>query len=280
MIIWIASYPKSGNTYLRSFISSYYFSQKGKFNFDLLLNIMQFPSIKFSKTKIHSELEASQNWIYNQNQFFYKDKINFIKTHSCLYPYKNNKFTTKNETIAAIYIVRDPRNILTSMKHHYSLNYDQALERLLDENLSILEKTSDNDFSNFTFISSWVKNYKSWKENTEFETLFIKYEDLKTNKLEIFKKIILFINKVSNKNNTIDERKFINSINSTNFTNLRNKELNEGFVESVYSKKTGKKLSFFNMGFNNRWEKLLPKEILQKINKNLNKELIELGYDI
>ena len=92
MIIWIASYPKSGNTYLRSFISSYYFSQKGKFNFDLLLNIMQFPSIKFSKTKIHSELEASQNWIYNQNQFYYKDKINFIKTHSCLYPYKKKKW--------------------------------------------------------------------------------------------------------------------------------------------------------------------------------------------
>ena len=49
MIIWIASYPKSGNTYLRSFISSYYFSKKGKFDFDLLLNILQFPSLKFSK---------------------------------------------------------------------------------------------------------------------------------------------------------------------------------------------------------------------------------------
>ena len=51
MIIWIASYPKSGNTYLRSFISSYYFSKKGKFDFDLLLNILQFPSIKFTKKK-------------------------------------------------------------------------------------------------------------------------------------------------------------------------------------------------------------------------------------
>ena len=50
MIIWIASYPKSGNTYLRSFISSYYFSKKGKFDFNLLLNILQFPSIKFSNT--------------------------------------------------------------------------------------------------------------------------------------------------------------------------------------------------------------------------------------
>ena len=36
MIIWIASYPKSGNTYIRSFLSAYYFSSDGKFNFDLL----------------------------------------------------------------------------------------------------------------------------------------------------------------------------------------------------------------------------------------------------
>ena len=78
MIIWIASYPKSGNTYLRSFISSYYFSKKGKFDFNLLLNILQFPSIKFSKKKIYSEQEASQSWIYNQQQFFSGEKIHLM----------------------------------------------------------------------------------------------------------------------------------------------------------------------------------------------------------
>ena len=79
MIIWIASYPKSGNTYLRSFIASYYFSKKGKFDFDLLFNILQFPSLKFTKKKIFSELEASQNWIFNQNLFFDKKKNKFFK---------------------------------------------------------------------------------------------------------------------------------------------------------------------------------------------------------
>ena len=119
MIIWIASYPKSGNTYLRSFISSYYFSKKGKFDFDLLLNILQFPSVKFVKKKIKSESEASQNWIYNQQNFFSGDKIHFLKTHSSLNQYKGNSFTTKNLSLGAIYIVRDPRNIITSMTHHY-----------------------------------------------------------------------------------------------------------------------------------------------------------------
>jgi len=280
MIIWIASYPKSGNTYLRSFIASYYYSKKGKFDFNLLLNILQFPSIKFTKRNLYSELEASQNWIYNQNQFFDKEKINFIKTHNSLCEFKGNKFTTGNETIGSIYIVRDPRNLITSFSNHYSLSYDEAYEKLLDKNFSLLEKSSDLDHSNFTYVSSWSNHYKSWKNSKDFETLFIKYEDLEHDKYNTFKKIVLFINKLSKKEDKIDEKKLQNSINSTNFSNLRNKEIKEGFEESVYSKISGKKIRFFNLGFNNRWQKILPRSVLYKINENLQNQLIELGYKI
>ena len=75
MIIWIASYPKSGNTYLRSFLASYYYSNNGKFDFDQLLKIHQFPNIKFSKIKPTSKEEASKYWIFNQNNFFDKTRV-------------------------------------------------------------------------------------------------------------------------------------------------------------------------------------------------------------
>jgi len=233
MIIWISSYPKSGNTYLRSFLSSYYYSDNGKFDFDQLVNIHQFPSIKFSKIKPTSKEEASKYWIFNQNNFFDKNKLNLVKTHNCLLPYKENKFTSKNETIGAIYIVRDPRNVITSITHHYSLSYEKALENMLDEDCSLLEKSFDQDFSNFTYLNSWSNHYKSWKNNLNFETLFIKYEEIENNKEEIFKKIIFFIEKVSKKNSKFNEKKFLNSIKSTNFSNLKNKELNEG-LKKVY----------------------------------------------
>ena len=71
----------------------------------------------------------------------------------------------------------------------------------------------------------------------------------------------------------------MNSINSTNFSNLRNKEEIEGFEESVYSK-SGEKKRFFNLGFNNRWQKILPKKILIKLNNNLQNDLNDLGYEI
>jgi hypothetical protein len=278
MIIWISSYPKSGNTYLRSFLSSYYYSNNGKFDFEQLLNIHQFPNIKFSKVKLASKEEASKYWIFNQNNYFDKNKLNFVKTHNCLYPYMGNEFTSKNETVGAIYIVRDPRNVITSITHHYSLNYEKALENMLDEDCSLLEKSFDQDFSNFTYLNSWSNHYKSWKNNFNFETFFIKYEDLENNKEEIFKKIIFFIERVSKKNSDLNEKKFLNSIKSTNFSSLKNKELNEGFEESVYSNKIGKKVNFFNLGFNNRWQKLLPLDIKKKVNEKFKENLVELNY--
>ena len=279
MIIWVASYPKSGNTYLRSFISSYFFSKKGKFDFDLLLNILQFPSVKFTKKNLNSKLEASQNWIYNQKHFFSGENIHFIKTHNTLDQYEGNYFTSKNLSLGAIYIVRDPRNVITSMTHHYSLNYDDAYKKLIDRNASLLEKSLENDYSNFTFLGSWSSHFKSWKNSRDFETLFIKYEDLANSKYETFKKVVQFINHLKKKKTSINEKKLLNSINSTNFSNLRNKEENEGFEESIYSK-SGEKKPFFNLGFNNRWQKILPKNILSKLNNNLQSDLNDLGYDI
>ena len=278
MIIWIASYPKSGNTYLRSFLASYYYSNNGKFDFDQLLKIHQFPNIKFSKIKPTSKEEASRHWIFNQNNFFDKNRLNFVKTHNCLLPFKGNEFTSRNETLGAIYIVRDPRNIITSITHHYSINYEKALDYMLDDDCSLLEKSFDQDYSNFTYLNSWSNHYKSWKNNKSFEILFIRYEDIKKDKEDTFKKIILFIEKITKKNSKLEEEKFTNSIKSTNFSNLKNKELNEGFEESVYSNKIGKKINFFNLGFNNRWQKLLPLDIKNKVNKKFKENLEELNY--
>ena len=278
MITWIASYPKSGNTYLRSLISAYFFSDSGKFDFDLLLNISQFPSLKFSKNDLFSRKDAAQNWILNQNHFF-NSKDRFLKTHNTLGEYEGYKFTSSKQTAGGIYIVRDPRNVILSMSHHYSLSFDEAYNRLIDDKSSLLEKTFNNDHSNFTFLGSWSKHYKSWRDNNEFKILFLKYEDFENNIEKEFKKILSFIYGLRKEKFIIDENKFLKAIKSTKFNNLRNNEKISGFEESVNSDK-GKKLKFFNLGFQNRWQKKLPDDIVQKVNMNLNKELIELGYSL
>ena len=151
---------------------------------------------------------------------------------------------------------------------------------MLDENSASVEKTVDNDHSNFTFLNSWSNHYKSWKNNLEFETMFIKYEDLENNKIEIFSNCNLYdpIFRLLQNNDKLVENKLLNSIKSTNFSNMKNKEFNEGFEESVISKKTGKKLNFFNLGFNNRYQKILEDDFKKKMNLNFQNDLKELGY--
>ena len=278
MIIWIASYPKSGNTYVRSFLSSYYYSKKGKFDFELLLNIKQFPALRYSTKKAYTFLDAASNWIPNQKKFFKRDQYHFLKTHNSLEEYLGNKFTTSSETVGGIYIVRDPRNVISSMCNHYSLALDKAYAKMVDSNSSLSFKTADGDYSNFTFLGMWSNHYWSWKNNMNFKTLIIRYEDLRDNTHEEFRKILNFVEDLKGTNNSINEEKMINSINSTDFSNLKNKEKLYGFGESSVSK-DGKSINFFNLGFKNKWEKLLPKGISDKIKDQFIKELKDLKYE-
>ena len=281
MILWIASYPKSGNTWLRALLSSYYFSNDGNFQQTLLSNIGQFPEKKyFNNFNYNPKIitDTSRYWIRAQENINKNGKINFFKTHNILGAINNINFTNNKNTIGAIYIVRDPRNIITSLQNHYELSTDEALEFMLNEKKYIFDHNLENDFSDFQFISSWEKNYKSWKYQNEFPIKIVKYEDLMNNIHSCFYEIIKFINQITNKDELIDQKKMQNSINSTSFKKLKEIEKQKGFIESVKSKKKNFQIPFFHMGPKNDWKKVLNEDLKVKINNIFEKNLEELSY--
>ena len=87
---------------MRSFLSSYYYSKDGKFDFNLLLNINQFPSLRYSDVKSYTYFDAAKNWTYNQKKFFTKEKLFFLKTHNSLQEYLGYSFTKSSETLGAV----------------------------------------------------------------------------------------------------------------------------------------------------------------------------------
>ena len=174
--------------------------------------------------------------------------------------------------------IRDPRNVISSMCNHYSMSFNETYTKMIDENASLSVKNSDGDLSNFTFLGSWSNHYKSWKNYFEFKTLFIKYEDLEENAPDEFWKILTFIEELTGKNESINKKKFENSINSTNFSSLKQKEKLQGFTESLTYKKDNR-TNFFNLGFKNKWQLNLPDEISSKIKNKFFNELKELKYE-
>ena len=281
MIIWIASYPKSGNTWLRSLISSYFFTQDGVFDQNKLKFIDQFPIQKYLNLFSYEKKipgETAKYWIEAQRKINSEKKIKFFKTHNFLGSFNNYEFTNKENTLGAIYIVRDPRNVITSLKNHYDINYDDALDFIKSERKFIYDFNKENDYSDFQLISSWENNYQSWKNNKVLPIKFIRYEDLEKETFKVFKNIIEFISSITGDKKPFERKKAINAINSTSFETLKNLEKNKGFVEQVLSINDKKKIPFFYLGPKNNWKKILKKDIQHNIEKNFNQSLKDLNY--
>ena len=281
MVFWIASYPKSGNTWLRALLSSYFYSQDGIFNQSLLKKIGQFPEKRhFIDFDYNPKIvtDTSKYWIKAQEKINQNKKINFFKTHNILGSINNNNFTNKKNTVGAIYIVRDPRNVLTSMQNHYELSKDEALKFMNNEKKYIYDFHSKDDFSDFQFISSWEKNYKSWINQKIFPIKLIRYEDLNLKTLDILQDVIAFIQNVIKVKKNFNILKAQNSVKTTNFENMKNLEKNDGFIESILSKNNSKKIPFFHLGPKNDWRKIFDKNYQEKLNIIFKNNLKELNY--
>ena len=281
MIFWIASYPKSGNTWLRSLLCAYYYSSDGNFNQKLLKNISQFPQKHhFANFDYNPKIvtDTSRFWIKAQNEINRDSKLKFFKTHNILGAINNNNFTNKENSIGGIYLVRDPRNIITSLQNHFELNKDEALKFMLSEKKYLYDYNQANDFSDFQFISSWEKNYKSWTKQDIFPIKVIKYEELMNNTFETFKEIILFIEKITKIKKIFIESKAKNSIQSTSFNKMKKIEQSKGFNESVLSKNHSKKIPFFHLGPKNDWKKIFSEDFIKNVTLKFKPLLKELNY--
>ncbi len=283
MFIWLASYPKSGNTLIRALLASYFFSKDGVFDFEIIKNIKQFPHAGvFEKLgiNINNEKEVIKNYIRAQESINQKNSIQFLKTHSYLFNIENNPFTDLNNTLGAIYIVRDPRNVVTSYAHHNSLTVKESADRMIGS-LEYGGKTSSEHISDRTkvYMGSWSSNYNSWKSfKSPGKYLLIKYEDIIIDKEKILIKILEFIYKLKGITFKVDHQKIKNVVSSTSFEKMKEMEKKEGFIEAKVNLKTGKKIPFFNLGSKNIWENNLNTEIRNKIESSFKNEMIELGY--
>ena len=278
MIIWLASYPKSGNTLLRSILSTYFYSQDGVLQFENLNKISQFPQTHHFLPlgiDIENDKEVFKNFINAQNLINdEKGKLKFFKTHSSLCKIHDCNFTDLKNTLGAIYIVRDPRNVVTSFANHYSLNIDEATETILDES-RFMEKTFKNCK---VFLGSWSSNYNSWKNLQKSKKyLLIKYEDLISKKKSVILKIFKFFETLGFKSE-IDMIKLNKAIKTTDFDNMKTKEEKETFQEALIDDKTGKRKIFFNLGPKNDWRIYLDEKNKEKIETNFYNEMKELEY--
>ncbi len=279
MIIWVASYPKSGNTWVRSIISSLIYTEDGIFDFPNIKKIDQYPQRRFLEyfTQDYNNIhEIKKHWIASQERINLDTKIKFFKTHHLNCKVDNYSFTNKECTRATIYVVRDPRNIIDSISNHFSKSIEESKKFLLTS--KILSPGKEIEFRGgnvITYLGSWKEHYKFWTKNNE-SLLIIKYEDLVKNIHQEIDKIVKFLKNFINFE--ISNTKKENIIKSTSFEALKKIEENGEFTENVFVGGSNEKVKFFNKGPDNNWQNTLPKNIQIELENELKNELTELGY--
>ena len=285
MIIWLASYPKSGNTWLRFYIISLLMGKKTDLNLNHLRAILAYPHSTQFKDLISNLFdldEIARNWIVSQKKINSNRNLRFFKTHNMLGKYKGYPFTDSENTLATIYIVRDPRNVITSVKNHYSLSsYDEAKKFIFnDKQILALSDRQKNlyvksgIFPLTQFVGSWKSHYLSW-QNMKKNYLLVRYEDLVENSKEEFTKIANFVGNLLKVKFTEDQ--IDNAINLSSFDKLQKMEKKNGFTESTIDRE-GKRNKFFFLGPRNDWRKFLDKNISNDIEKEFEEEMKKLKY--
>ena len=293
-IFWLSSYPKSGNTLLRSILISLFFTQNGKFEIENFKQIKQFDICKliYENKKI---FESDYSKI-NKIEILYKYLLDlqtrkslkiednnyiFLKTHSGLFNILNNTFTNEKNTLGFFYIIRDPRDVCISWSRHWGKSIEETLEFMTNENQGI--QWYDNNkkpyFNNLnrpiSYLSSWDRHVTSWTQtNWKIPYKVLRFEDLVYDKRnKIIEIINFFEKKYSFKFSNIEE-KISNILKSTDFKKLKKEEIKKGFNEaSKYS-------NFFLIGKKNQWKKILYKKQIEIIEKKFRDIMIKYNYKL
>ena len=291
-IFWIASYPKSGNTLVRSILCSLFFSDNGIFRFDLLKKIVVFE--EFSRlakcfntreNNINPKSSKERNYLIFENMKEIQKKIHlgfsedfaFFKTHF------NGNFNGQNFLIddyirGIIYVYRDPRDICLSWARHNNISKNDSLKFMLNDSAFIKWIGHENykryDKNIPVYISSWEKHVRSWINlKVKCPYLLLSYEDLVYDKINTLNKIIKFFEnnyniQISNKNIKVK-----NIIKSTSFNFLQEMENKEGFNESVNEQ-------FFAVGKKEQWKTQLEESQIRLIENKFKNLMQKLNYKV
>lgn len=262
-IVWLASYPKSGNTWVRAFLNRLFFDE------DSLTGMNRIP--KFSSRHFFPNFEDFQpegpgairkHWISAQERICRMTSgISVIKTHNINAEFGEYAFTREEFTYAVIYIVRDPRDVLPSFAHHMGVSHDDALEMMLDPRqiIGTLEEPCE-------FLSDWGTHVRSWRSMKNRPYILIKYEDLIKSPKKSFARLTdLFAKRLSNAE--MDE-----IIQSVSFDSLKKKEELTGFIEASENG------VFFRRGKVGEWRDLDYKRYIAPLEQRFGDTMRLLGY--
>ena len=271
-IIWIASFPKSGNTWMRAFLANYILKQKESYP------INELGSFSLSDTRPRFFQEASGKPVEQLSTIDtlklrlkcqkliaeFKNHDHFVKTHSRYGTFKGHSLINDRVSKGAIYLVRNPLDLVISYAAHLGIPIDEAIDAM-DGSPNF---TVEADSNVVTVMGSWSDHVDSWLTNETVPRILVRYEDLVEDPSKEFNKVLTTLGM------GIDQGQLSKAIGFSSFSELARQESVSGFRERPPHAK-----QFFRQGVSGQWNDILKRSQVQKIIATHGNVMAKLGYE-
>lgn len=270
-IIWIASYPKSGNTWVRAFLHNLMRDPGESYDInrlsDLTLGDSQVhwfqklvnkPAKEFTDQEL-AELRPRVHKMFTQAS---RDPV-FVKTHNAVMEYGGGPMITLEHTGGAIYIVRNPLDVVLSHSDHYGNSIDRTIEIMATPG-SI---TAAGEHNVPELHSSWSNHVLSWTGAPNPALHIVRYEDMLDKPYGTFSGIVRFLRLPASR------ERIERAIKRSSFKVLQEQERRRGFIE-----KTDVSERFFRVGKAGQWMTALTDEQVARVVEAHREQMERFGY--
>ena len=272
-IIWVASYPKSGNTWVRVFLYQYYHDNQCS-DINKLNELI--PPVSEKKLYLDANGgEEPDNADYarlrepvfrNIISSWQDNKPLLLKNHNARARHLKRETVPTELTSKAIYIVRNPLDVVDSLANHTGLSIDGAVQLMCEPGAIIGGAGTSGGLE---ILTTWSQHVMSWVYGAQqYPTLVIRYEDLLTQPDLSFRNIVSFLEW------PVFEDQLELSISNASFDRLKAFEHAHGFNENPHSKSR----QFFRRGQSDRWQSVLSRSQIDRIIQVHGTMMERLGY--
>lgn len=270
-IYWVASYPKSGNTWMRTFINNLVSSSDEERSINRLSEIApdevsgRFYQPFLSRPIAEASLEelAAVRPQVHQAIAEAVEGFAFLKTHSVLANHLGTPTISPAATAGAIYIVRNPLDVVVSYSKFRNLTIDETI-RMVNARGRILPRPKEHSY---TPCGSWAENVRSWTSRRHDRLLVLRYEDMIDDPRTAFGAVARLL-RIDATHEQVED-----AIERASFERLKAQERQDGFRERPRQTE-----QFFREGAAGQWRRELTPAQVQEVvlpNKSL---MVDLGY--
>jgi hypothetical protein len=273
-LVWLASYPKSGNTWTRLFIAAY-LSGMEELDLSLVSHYSRSESLLtlFAEhagkaTESLTEEDIDEHRLAVQESLAASPGQFVVKTHNARLTRDFRRLVFSRCTRAWLYVVRNPLDVVDSLADHTNRSHDQAIA-LLNQPQHRLGATALHASQ---YVGTWSHHVRTWLNNrNEFPLLVLRFEDLKADPIGKFSELIRFLGW------DYDRMRLERAVALTAFGSVRAAEDRQGFAETSAVAKSSR---FFRHGESGRWRDILSEQQVATVIERHGETMRMLGYEV